>query len=93
MSRFEVVPVSLGSTGSRLEACGARIDGVRARVQSTSDAGPATGDGEASASFAGMLCTWDAELGAIAASVSGMGRATAWAGDLYTAVDGSLFGG
>lgn len=93
MSRFEVLPVSLDSAGSRLAAAGARIAEVRAHVAATSDAGPATGDGEAASAFAGMLCTWDAELYHSASFVSGLGRATSWAGGLYAAVDGSLFGG
>ena len=93
MSRFEVVPVSLDSAGSRLAASGARIDEVRAQVQSTSGAGPATGDGGASAAFAGMLCTWDIELRNTSTYVTGLGRATGWAGGLYAAVDGALFGG
>ena len=91
MSRFEVLPVSLDSAGSRLAAAGARIGEVRAQVASTSGAGPATGDGEAAASFAGMLCTWDTELYHSAAFVTGLGRATAWAGGLYENTDGSLF--
>lgn len=93
MSRFEVVPVSLESAGSRVTASGARIAEVRAQVQSTSAAAAATGDGEASSSFTGMLCTWDAELYYVGDFVSGLGRATTWAGNLYEVVDGSLFAG
>lgn len=91
MSRFEVLPVSLDSAGSRLAAAGARIAEVRAQVASTSGAGPATGDAEAAASFAAMLSTWDSDLHHSATFVSGLGRATACAGGLYETTDGSLF--
>ena len=91
MSRFEVLPVSLDAAGSRLAATGARIAEVRAQLASTSGAGPATGDAEAAASFAGMLHTWEAELFNSGTFVSGLGRATSWAGGLYEITDGSLF--
>lgn len=93
MSRFEVLPVSLDSAGSRLAAAGARIAEVRAQVASTSGAGVATEDGEAAASFAGMLCTWDGELYHCGTFVAGLGRATGWAGDLYAIVDAAQFSG
>lgn len=93
MSRFEVQPVSLDSAGSRLAAAGARIAEVRAQIGSTSGAGAATGDGEAAASFEGMLCTWDGELYHSGTFVAGLGRATGWAGDLYAMVDAAQFAG
>lgn len=91
MSEFQVVPLSLRDAGGQLSEVGARIAEIRSQIASTSSAGPATGDPAASASFAGMWCTWDAELMNLSEHIEGIGGATMVAGSLYEFVDGSLF--
>lgn len=94
MPRIEVQPEALTGAGGRQTELAGRIRELAGRLESAAAASGAAGDPAASQAIADCVASWQASLGMLADSVSGLGTNLTLAGSAYAGTDeGAIPGG